>query len=236
VKPYYQDASVTIYHGDCRDLLPDLSADAVMTDPPYGTGHYASDTDALDADTFRSMALHGAAVFGWPEQLVARCVAASVVPDEWVTWWATNKAGRSAGLMRECECIAIFGSMPGLERALVNRTGGGPAVSGIIAGRGLDPERRRAGDVWQEAAPGMGFLSHLRQHPNEKPMGIVRRLVDLCTDPCGTVVDPFCGSGTTLRAAKDLGRKAIGIEIEERYCEIAAKRCAQEVLDLGEAA
>lgn len=67
----------------------------------------------------------------------------------------------------------------------------------------------------------------LTEHPTQKPLDLVRRLVQRTK---GTVLDPFMGSGTTLRAAKDLGRKAIGIEIEERYCEIAAKRLAQEVL------
>jgi len=69
-----------------------------------------------------------------------------------------------------------------------------------------------------------------RKHPHEKPRSLFKYLLQKMPD--GKVVDPFMGSGTTLRAAKDLGRKAIGIEIEERYCEIAAKRLAQEVLSV----
>jgi site-specific DNA-methyltransferase (adenine-specific) len=68
-------------------------------------------------------------------------------------------------------------------------------------------------------------------HPNQKPIALMRWCIEKC--PPGTVLDPYMGSGTTIRAAKDLGRKAIGIEIEERYCEIAAKRLAQGVLDLA---
>ena len=71
----------------------------------------------------------------------------------------------------------------------------------------------------------------VRWHPTQKPIGVM--LWCLGFMPPGAVLDPFCGSGTTLRAAKDLGRRAIGIEIEERYCEIAAKRCAQEVMDIA---
>jgi site-specific DNA-methyltransferase (adenine-specific) len=69
-------------------------------------------------------------------------------------------------------------------------------------------------------------------HPTQKPLGLIRRIVESILPPGGVCIDPFMGSGTTLRAAKDLGRKAIGIEIEERYCEIAAKRMSQEVLPL----
>jgi len=73
-------------------------------------------------------------------------------------------------------------------------------------------------------------VRYLKEHPTEKPIELMRWCIEMCSGEPSTILDPFMGSGTTLRAAKDLGRKAIGIEIEEKYCEIAAKRLAQEVL------
>ena len=89
---------------------------------------------------------------------------------------------------------------------------------------------------WAEDAPAVSnivrfYVSNDRIHPNEKPLDLPLHFIRLTTEPGGVVLDPFMGSGTTLRAAKDLGRKAIGIEIEERYCEIAARRCQQSVFD-----
>ena len=85
-------------------------------------------------------------------------------------------------------------------------------------------------DVWEfDSAP----QGRHRTHPAAKPESMIRRMLEVSTRPTATILDPFMGSGTTLRAAKDLHRKAIGIEIEERYCEIAAKRLGQEVLDFG---
>jgi site-specific DNA-methyltransferase (adenine-specific) len=81
-----------------------------------------------------------------------------------------------------------------------------------------------------EARAGTGGLAAVIGHPTPKPVGLMRGLLTAC--PPGVVLDPFAGSGSTLRAAKDLGRSAIGIELVEQYCEIAAKRCAQEVLAL----
>jgi hypothetical protein len=96
----------------------------------------------------------------------------------------------------------------------------------IYSATGINP-RCFDTTVWNE--PVIPTWNH-RHHKNEKPIGLMRRLIRLLSDSGQIICDPFMGSGTTLRAAKDLGRKAIGIEIEERYCEIAANRLRQEVL------
>lgn len=240
MNPYYQDDAVTIYHGDCRevvaeimgDVIAPLPSDVVVTDPPYGTGLYPTDTDAFTALTLRWLARVPCAVFGWPERLVAYCVEAQLVPDEWVTWWPTNAGCRGfnpSGLVRESEHIAIFGdtTTPTVPRTSKSVTKD-YQNSTTRSQHPTASEPRRMGDVWTAASPGLGFNHAQRLHPNEKPVSLLHRLLSVM--PEGSVLDPFMGSGTTLRAAKDAGRKAIGIDVSEAYCEIAAKRMAQEVL------
>ena len=235
-EPYYADEFVTLYHGDCRVFMPSLSWDSVITDPPYGTGYYPTDTDVFTPPLLASLAGSGpCAVFGYPEWLVGLCVEAGIVPSEWVTWWASNAATKSAptrSIARETECIAIFGKVGSVK---VPRSPGGlrqdykgSKQRGTSNG---DPASRYASDVWTDAAPGVGFHHHLRQHPNEKPLSVGSKLVQAVGGAC--ILDPFAGSGTFLIAAKQAGRKAIGIELVEEHCDTAAKRLAQGVLDFG---
>lgn len=243
-EPYYDDGTCVIYHGDCREYLYATSAadalawDTICADPPYGTNSYATDRDVQDVLV---RLLHfRAAVFGWPEALVAACVEARVVPTEWVTWWPTNAAMRSfnpSGALREVECIAVFGETAfGSLREERSAKSASIVAAGYVNGSTRVARKevptRRIGDLWTDPSPGLGFNSHVRVHPNEKPLTLMRRLIEGVSNAGDVVLDPFMGSGTTLRAAKDLGRRAIGIEVEERYCEIAAKRLAQEVLPL----
>jgi len=209
-KPYYEDEAVTIYHGDCREMLPQLPGfDVVVTDPPYGIRHRVGwdgplkgekivgdcDTSARDF-VLSSVAGKPALVFG--------------------TWRVERPAGIRAILVWD------KGSW-GMGDLSIPWT---PSWEEIyVLGHGFSG--RRSNGVLRYNAP---QTSNGRVHPNQKPLPLVADLLAKC--PGSTVLDPFMGSGTTLRAAKDLGRKAIGIEIEEKYCEIAAKRMAQEVLPL----
>jgi len=243
--PYFDDGQCVIYHGDARELLPQLTWDALVADPPYGTGWYATDTD-VTRELVPLVQRGRACVFGYPERLVRLCLLAEVVPTEWITWWPTNGACRGfnlSGARNESESVAFFGkhrlaelreprsesSRRVVEAGYQARAGGhGKNFSGG------DPESKRLGDVWRYASPGLGFLAAQRLHPNEKPLALMRRLVEAEAAAGELVLDPFMGSGTTLRAAKDLGRRAIGIELEERHCETAAKRLSQQVLGFGE--
>ena len=236
-EPYYSDELVTLYHGDCRDVLPHVEFDAVVTDPPYGTGFYPTDTDVFTPDLLALLVDRSTtcAVFGWPEWLVGLCVSTGLRPSEWVTWWASNAGTKSAPsktIVRESECVAVFGPVHPVKVARTRplHIFTSPNQRGTSHG---DPDSRYASDVWTDAAPGVGFHRHLREHPNQKPLSVGVKLAELVGG--SSLFDPFAGSGTFLVAAKSLGRKAIGVELEERYCEIAAKRLAQGVLDFGSA-
>jgi site-specific DNA-methyltransferase (adenine-specific) len=219
VKPYYQDDAVTIYHGDCREILPDIEADVLVTDPPYGTA---------------ARLTRGRTAGRWKGATVANDHSVEA-RDSMLSMWVARPA-------------IVFGSWkqprPSGFRAVLVWDKGNHVGSGDLAfpwkassweeiyvlGEGFTGSRTAGVLRFNAISP--NFVK--RDHPTEKPIRLMRELVSKC--PKGTVLDPFMGSGTTLRAAKDLGRKAIGIELEERYCEIAAQRCAQDVLDLGAAA
>jgi site-specific DNA-methyltransferase (adenine-specific) len=194
VKPYFQDDAVTIYHGDCREVLPTLGpVDLVLTDPPYpgyNKGWEVPDVAAILA----GITAHTQIVF-WPAMLPAPLD----VHAEHI-WHKPNG------------CSAHH-----YERILV----GGVTPLGC--------------KVYREAAILPNYVQYAAEavaHPTQKPVKLIKRLLERFPD-AHAILDPFMGSGTTLRAAKDLGRKAIGIEIEERYCEIAAKRMSQSVMALA---
>lgn len=200
MKPYYQDAQVTLYHGDCRDFTH-LSADALVTDPQYGINFAGQPT--------KWQRLAGARAERWDERPFAELHSLlSLAPVQCV--WGGN-----------------YYHLEPSRGWLVWIKPDAPPSMGTVELAWTNMDRCAAHIVHSIAATNPERLGH----PTQKPL----RVMTWCLEkiPGNVVLDPFCGSGTTLRAAKDLGRKAIGIEIEERYCEIAAKRCAQEVLDFG---
>ena len=210
VKPYFTDSTgtITIYHGDCREILPSLKADVVVTDPPYGIGYEASRY---------ANARHAGIMTGDGEEFDPSVLIELSMPS--VIWGGNNFAHRlpRGGWLcwdkRTHEAAdAILGAPFELAWCSI------PTKFKII--------RCLHGGAVNADGPGPRF------HPTQKPLAVMRWSITQLPD--GSVLDPFMGSGTTLRAAKDLGRRAIGIEIEERYAEIAAKRLAQEVLPFGE--
>ena len=220
-KPYYAHGGITIYHGDCREILPQLPpVDLVLTDPPYGINDAPNKQD--DGRGRRLGGRRGAVnnwhpPSDWDADLITPPLNAKLIA--WFGHWRKRERVSEAYGRPRCEII------------WAKDTHVGPPCPAAmqderlwVFGETFTP-RKFETTVWHE--PIITTWSH-RRHKNEKPEALMRRA--LCWLPGETILDPFMGSGSTLRAAKDLGRRAIGIEIEERYCEIAAERMRQEVL------
>ncbi len=226
MKPYYEHNGIMIYHGDCRDGDWWLTADVLVSDPPYGInytsgytgdvregGYYVTADGSISGDSDTELR---DVVLGWwadKPALIFGSARASF-PSRWKQLLVWDK-GDAAGMgdlripwKPNTEFVFVLGEWP--ERDDIART------SSVLR------------------ATNVSRLSMGRCHPHMKPVRLLEMLIAKC--PHGVIVDPFMGSGTTLVAAKELGRLAIGIEIEERYCEIAAKRLQQEVLPLEQPA
>ncbi len=208
-KPYYQDDAVTIFLGDCRDILPGLpTVDLVLTDPPYGIG-----------DIWQGGKGHGWRVTEGNKHM--RNAWDSEAPD--------------LGFLLALNVpTVIWGGnyfpLPLSRGWLVWRkeSTGFTLSDAELAWTNQDTVIR----VYEHARSKLTGKQAEQRHPTQKPVGLMRWCIEQIKTPAILILDPFMGSGTTLRAAKDLGRKVIGIEIEERYCEIAAKRMSQTVMVL----
>lgn len=238
IEPIYDLEGITIYHADCLEVLPQLSqVDHVITDPPYAP------VSMLNARTGSTIKHRRDGVwydFGYEaltDELRRRSAEwMAVLARRWVIVWTdieSDQAWRDAlgaGLryvrtgvwVREHAAPQFSGDRPaqGVEACVIAHAratrmkwngGGRPAV-------------------W--VGPIVNANDPSRQHKSPKPLWLMRKLLEQFTDPGDIILDPFMGSGTTLRAAKDLGRRAIGIEISEEFCAVAVDRLRQGVLAL----
>jgi len=220
MKPYYEHAGITIFHGDCREILPQLpKVDAVITDPPYGEVNRSTqglrllDKGCADAEKFPlaeilpQLVIRGSSLYVWcgTEQVsgIRSAFVDAGLSTRLCIWEKTNPSPMNGQhlWLSSIECC-VYGKEQG---AVFNQFCESPVFRGPIAEQ--------------------------NGHPTPKPEWLIAKLIRASTADAATVLDPFMGSGTTLVAAKNLGRKAIGIELEERYCEIAAQRLSQEVLE-----
>ena len=202
-EPYYSDETCTIYHGDAFAVMPDVDFDVVVSDPPYGMG-YKPLRGADGSKRFTEAVVGDDRPFD-PDPFLAYPAVL------WGANWYSPRLPASGGWL-------VW------DKAPRGRKVGFHASEAELAWTNVRSSVLTFRLQWGgEAHNGEPHL-----HPTQKPEPLMRWCLELV--PPGVVLDPFMGSGTTLRAAKALGRKAIGIEIEERYCEIAAKRLAQEVL------
>lgn len=211
MKPYYQDDSVTIYHGDCREIVPDLGTfGVVISDWPYGVnidyGTYKDSPENLDLlikDVFPIIKTASSRM----------CFTCGVrnqwrypVPDWALCLFSANSNGSGPWGFTCWQPVLCYGKDPYLQN-----------------GKGRQPD----------AFCYTNMAKKENNHPCPKPVKLWSWVVNRCSFGDETILDPFGGSGTTGRVAKDLGKKCVLVEIEERNCEIAANRMRQEVFNLG---
>ena len=243
--PYYAEKGIEIYHGDSREIVPDLAAvDMIMTDPPYGHNNNNGDlihvweqalgrrkTTPEDARPIANDGPEANELARWlfkesrrllkPGCCCCCCCCGGGGPDPQFARWSLtldeelgfkhavvwDKGGLGMGwhYRRNYEFVLV-----GMKPGAACKWNGGLTTPNVVRIRGIIPDRL--------------------DHPTPKPVSLMRFFIHLHSDLDDLVLDPFMGCGTTLIAAKSIGRRAIGIELEEKYCEMAAKKLAQGVL------
>lgn len=219
IEPFYQDDAVTIYNADCRDILPELEKfDLLLTDPPYGVGW-------AKRSTWGSSNLAQVKDYGKQEwdsappgkDLIDLCLAIS---DEQIIW------GGNYFHLPPKRCWLVWDKLNGEN----------DFSDAELAWTNLDRAVRCFRFRWMGMIRAGEARNESRVHPTQKPVELMRWCIQLAgrsASPPLRILDPFGGSGTTARAAKDLGHKCVMIERERQYCEAAKARLKQEVLNLN---
>ena len=205
MKPYYQDKWVTIYHGDCREILPTLEpVDLVLTDPPYGLN------TKMQGGTWGITYKHSDMIkwdYLCEAELLTQIVNMAAVS---IIWGGNNYP------LNPTRCWLIWDKIVRV-----------PTLSDVeLAWTNMDKPSKIFSSLRMSC-------NGNKRHPTEKPIDLICWSITQCNSEISVILDPFLGSGTTCYCAKKLNHKSIGIEIEEKYCEIAAKRCMQTVMELG---
>ena len=213
MKPYYQDESVTLYNCDCREMLPELKADSVITDPPYNCGKdYGKYKDNMTDPEYKN----------FMQDVTGLCLGAAANQ-----FWVAPRY----------KLEMFLSLLPGSHLVVIRRGASGPFRQGwsdqFEIALAIGKPDKCVSDLWtgiRLKGEGYFFTEETYGHPGYTPLPIMSKAVLLLGG--ASIIDPFCGTGTTLVAAKSLGRKAVGIEISEEYCEICVKRLQQEYLKL----
>lgn len=240
---YYQDEHVTLYHGDCREMAPGISADAVVTDPPYGDttlkwdqwpeGWVESVNHIPQLWSFGSMRMFlshhrefGEAGYRYAQEII---------------WEKQNGSGLANDRFKRVHEIAMqwysgtWGDLPRTVPRVPSTTGN---KSNNGRGRSLEhygtaPKRAYVDDGYRlmKSVFKVNSMTGKALHPTEKPAGVLSPLIRYSVPDGGVVLDCFAGSGSTLVTARELGLRSVGIEMQEKYCEIIAKRLDQQVIN-----
>ena len=212
ISKFFEHDGITIYCGNCGDILPSLGVfDAVVTDPPYGLGDKWNGGAGGDKSSWK-------------------------IPQSEAKQWDMSPSEHLPEVLKHGRQIIVWGgnyyNLPPARCWLIwdkKQPDTWTTGQAEMAWTNLDRPVRMFRMSQVEAHSEMGH----KCHPTQKPLSLMSWCIAMVNEPVATVLDPFAGSGTTLRAAKDRGLKAVGIELDERYCEIAAERLGQEVLDFG---
>jgi site-specific DNA-methyltransferase (adenine-specific) len=240
MKPYYQDDAVTIYHGDCREILPTLGpVDLVLTDPPYGVTNLAWDK-LIEGWLQRVRILPTGSM--WMFGSLRFLMAMAPHLGKWkmaqdIIWAKHNGSNFHADRFRRIHelCAQFYQGAWGDTYKCPQYTQ--DATSRTVRRKARPAHMGNIGSSAYESHDGGPRLQHsiikvrschgYAQVPTQKPIGIIEPLVRYSCPSGGTILDPFVGSGSTLAVSKALGRHAIGIDIEEKCCEIAASRLSR---------
>lgn len=215
--PYYENDLVKLYHANCHDHLSDISDGVIITDPPYNVGyHYDECIDSMDEQTYYQMLasifIKPCVVIHYPEAMFRISHAMRIFPERTVAWVYPSNTPRQHRM------VAWFGCKPDFRKDGQDyRNPSDPRISKRIA----EGKRARLYDWW-EINQVKNVSSEKTEHPCQIPFALMQRIIRITSTEL--IIEPFCGSGTTLLASQSLGRKAIGFEMSERYCEIAANR------------
>ncbi len=228
ITPYYADDSVFIIHGDCMEVLPKLiasSVDLVVTDPPYSVGTTSAGIKGswLDNNLIKPF-------FDiWIRQIkrILKTDGQFYINIDWRTYPFLYPIIIQKLRITNCIVWDYEWKKAGTHYRFSHEF--------IIYGQKIGGQKRTFGaserDVWRIAP--MNFTRKEKLHQQEKPCGLISKMISNSSKPNHLILDPFLGSGTTLYCAKLLGRRAIGIEIGEDYAHIAAEKCSQAVFNLG---
>lgn len=233
---YYEDDHVRLYHGDCREILAsmeDASVASVLTDPPYTERTHTKARSLSHRENGKDVITKGVTTFAaiTDEELRAVLAECGRVAARWVVATMDYRhavefdQNPPAGL--KCQRVGVW-----------VKTNPTPQITGDRPAQGWEAiaylHKEKGRSRWNGGGKHGNYVTKIAApegHPTAKPLSILEDWVAMYTDPGDVVLDPFAGSGTTLRAAKNLGRKAIGVELEEKYCEIAARRLSQDAFD-----
>jgi len=210
MKPYFERNGITIYHGDCRDILPALQVDTICADPPYGIDMQAR---MGGSRSNVAAALNDYSIIGDTEPFHP----AHLLSFRRVILWGGN---HFASRLPDTRCWLVWDK----------RKGGTPdnQADAEIAWTNFDEPTRLYSHLWRGMIKD-SEKDQRRTHPTQKPVSLMRWCLTVAK-PLGVVCDPYMGSGSTLRAAMDMGFACVGIDVVERYCEDAARRLEQMTL------